>query len=100
MPESVFTHTLPLLFAGGAACAVDEGGVLALVVLPELAVVGGAAGGSVALLSVGSAFVLDFVFFEVVDVAPEAACGAAVESVDSVTGFFLVLLEVVESLCA
>lgn len=47
-----------------------------------------------------SVFFLVLVFFDVVDVWPEAAWGALV-SVDSVAGFFffLVLLATVDSLC-
>lgn len=58
----MFTHTIPLLFAGGVCCALvgslDLGAVRALVVFPEFAVVGGAAGvGSELALLLG---VVDF----------------------------------------
>src|SRR5450755_2358208 len=52
MPESVLTHTMPLLFAGGACC-VALGGVRALVVLPELAAAGGVFGAGSASAAVG-----------------------------------------------
>jgi hypothetical protein len=41
----VFTHTIPLLFAGADCSFMDFDGVRALVVLPELPVAGGAVGG-------------------------------------------------------
>lgn len=45
-PESVLTHTMPLLFAGADCSFMDFDGVRALVVLPELPVAGGADGGA------------------------------------------------------
>jgi hypothetical protein len=47
-----------------------------------------------------SALFLVFVFFEVVAVSPEDACGAVVASTESAGFFFfLLLLAAVESLC-
>jgi len=45
-----------------------------------------------------SVFFLVLVFFEVVEVSPEFACGEFAESVESAAGFFFFLV-VVESLC-
>jgi hypothetical protein len=46
-----------------------------------------------------SVFFLVLVFFEVVEVSPELACGAFVESVESVGVFFFFFFAAVESLC-
>jgi hypothetical protein len=46
-----------------------------------------------------SVFFLVLVFFEVVEVSPELACGAFVESVDSAGVFFFFFFAAVESLC-
>jgi hypothetical protein len=54
---------------------------------------------SVPAASFESAFVLALVFFEVVEVSPELACGAFVESVESVGVFFFFFFAAVESLC-
>jgi hypothetical protein len=43
-PDSVLTHTIPLLFAGADSWFMDFAGVRALVVFPELPVAGGAVG--------------------------------------------------------
>src|SRR5450432_3617986 len=61
MPESVLTHTMPLLFAGGASCVLALGEVRALVVLPELAAAGGVfgAGSASAAVEVGCAVPFD-----------------------------------------
>jgi hypothetical protein len=46
-----------------------------------------------------SVFFLVLVFFEVVEVSPELACGAFVESVESAGVFFFFFFAAVESLC-
>src|ERR1700736_6197460 len=99
MPDSVLTHTIPLLFAGADCSFMDFDGVRALVVLPELPVPGGAVGGAPAsvlleelddcrVLPVDSAVLLDESFVLSVDsflralvVLPEfaAAVGSFVE---------------------
>ena len=192
MPDSVLTHTIPLLFAAADCSFMDFDGVRALVVLPEFAPAVGfvafpvaeldvlpesfdevldflllalpvlpspAAGefpiggvalaeGSAAALFFGllvavgvvfafspsvfpalsvlvldllreevaeapeplvellvpatsfeSVFFLVLVFFEVVEVSPELACGGFAESVESTAGFFFFFFVVVESLC-
>jgi hypothetical protein len=53
---------------------------------------------SVAAASPGSVFFLVFVFFEVVDVSPEAACGVAAVFVESAAGFFFFVVLVLGSL--
>lgn len=60
MPESVLTHTMPLLFAGGACSVAALGGVRALVVLPELAAAVGDLGVVSASALVGVGFAAPF----------------------------------------
>jgi len=92
MPDSVFTHTIPLLSAGADCSFMDFDGVRALVVLPELPVAGGAVGAvtwSVALeelddgrvLPAGSLVLPDDSFVRALVVLPEfpAAVGSFVE---------------------
>jgi len=89
MPESVFTQTMPALFAGGAwwAAAVFEADALA-----------GAAGGgvgessAVALLSVASAFFGVVIFFE--DAVPESGAACELEAPASALFFFVFLVAV------
>ena len=54
---------------------------------------------SVPAASFESVFFFALVFFEVVEVSPELACGAFAESVESEAGFFFFFFVVVESLC-
>ena len=54
---------------------------------------------SAPVASFESAFFLALVFFEVVEVSPELACGEFAESVESEAGFFFFFFVVVESLC-
>jgi hypothetical protein len=77
--------------------------VRALVVLPEFAPAVGFVELPVAELEVlpesfESVFFLVLVFFEVVEVSPELACGGFAESVESAAGFFF-FFAAVESLC-
>ena len=52
-PDSVLTHTIPLLFAGADSWFMGFAGVRALVVLPELPVAGGAVGARASVLPEG-----------------------------------------------
>jgi hypothetical protein len=52
-PDSVLTHTIPLLFAGADSWFMGFAGVRALVVLPELPVAGGAVGAPASVLPEG-----------------------------------------------
>ena len=115
MPESVFTQTMPALFAGGACCAVgvfEVGALTGAAVAGAVVVVAGAAGevadfferdffgvaelSAVALLSAASAFFdVDFFFEEAVF---ESAAAFELEVPASGFFFFLLFAAVLESL--
>src|SRR5713226_9452117 len=82
MPESVFTHTMPAPFAGGACRVV------------EVFEAGAVAAAAVALLCAASACFDVFFFFE--EVAPES--GTDCEAEVSICAFFLSFLAVLVSL--
>jgi hypothetical protein len=100
MPESVFTQTMPLLFAGGVCCCgaafgVEAGLLDAAEELPEeLGELAGALEGAGAGAGAGAGLELEVAEAEPdeLEVEPEAGCDASADVSDFFVRFFFVVV--------